>query len=284
MASIPFMVRQYFVKAAYGSFLDMDIGHSTSKEQRLAGTIDKAIPGSQKHKKRALVWLRKNVPFDEDRAIRQRLEREEKAALQPQGQQKGGNVYGESVLEQMRKEIMANQERERREREVRSKIEAKEVPLSPEQALVRRREESARFIQKWRDYAKKDELSSVPQMGFIQRVGRPTLLSFAVISLSVMFAQNYSPPSEAARLFSSVSPAAATIGVLIGLNCLVWFGWRLLFLRRVMNRVFVLVPAYPWTSSMIGSLFSHPLFRHLAINMFALCFVGNNCKRPLSLF
>ncbi|KAL9023650.1 MAG: hypothetical protein Q9196_007064 [Gyalolechia fulgens] len=246
------------------------------QDQRLAGTIDKVIPGSERHKIKALAWLRKNVPFDEDRAILKRLEREEQAALRPQGQQKGGNVYAGSVLDQIRAENRAKYEKKKKEEEAKAKLEPKRLPLSPEQALVQRREESLAWVQKWHANARKDDLHSLPQMSFIKRVGPATLLALTVISLCVMFAQNYSPPSEAARLFTSITPAAATVGVIIGLNVIVWFGWRVVPLRRFMQRKFLLVPAYPWSSSIIGALFSHQSFHHLAANMIALWFIGRN--------
>ncbi|KAL8935729.1 MAG: hypothetical protein Q9211_004546 [Gyalolechia sp. 1 TL-2023] len=174
------------------------------QDQRLAGTIDKVIPGSERHKIKALAWLRKNVPFDEDRAILKRLEREEQAALRPQGQQKGGNVYAGSVLDQIRAENRAKYEKKKKEEEAKAKLEPKRLPLSPEQALVQRREESLAWVQKWHANARKDDLHSLPQMSFIKRVGPATLLALTVISLCVMFAQNYSPPSEAARLFTKI--------------------------------------------------------------------------------
>ncbi|KAL8839398.1 MAG: hypothetical protein Q9170_001737 [Blastenia crenularia] len=209
------------IKSAFGPQIPISAGNRILhevQEQRLAGTIDKTISGSPRDKGRALAWLLKNVPYDEDQAILKRLEREEKAALRPQGQQKQGKVYAESVLERTRKENIDRREKEEQERRARAKLEANNIQLSHEQALVRRQEESVERIKSWKACAKKDELHSVPQMSLIQRVGPATILSVTVVSLCVMFAQNYSPPSEAARLFSSISPAAATVGVLIGLN------------------------------------------------------------------
>lgn len=247
------------------------------QDQRLAGTIDQIVPGSQRNEHKALIWLRENVPFDEDRAILQRLEREENAALRPQGQQRRGKIYAESMLERIRKENLRKQSKEEQLSKA-SKPEHKSSPLSREQALVRRREESLAWKQKWHDNTRKDDLHSVPQMSFIQRVGPGTLLTFTVISFCVMFAQNYSPPSEAARLFTSITPAAATIGVIIGLNVIVWLGWRITPLRRSMQRTFLLAPVYPWSSSIVGSVFSHQSLHHLVANMIALWFIGRNRK------
>lgn len=276
------------VKAIFGKGIPRANGNriiELVQEQRVEGTIDEDIPEVPlRRKQQALVWLRKNVPLDEDQAILTRLDREEENSLRPQAQRPGGkSPYAESVLEQMRKHNIERREREDKEKEAKAKAEGKPLPLSREQALVRRQQESEALVKKWKDRAKADDLHSVPQMSFVRRVGPATLTTAGVVFLCVLFAQNYTPPSEAARLFSSISPAVATISVLIGMNCMVWFGWRLLPLRRSMMRMFCLVPAYPYPSSMIGNLFSHQTFRHLLINMVALWFVGTNCKHS-SLF
>lgn len=249
------------------------------QEQRAAGKIDEEIPGMQRQKEQALAWLRENVPFDEDRAILTRLEREEQDALKPQAQRTEQGVYAESVLERIRRHNLAKREKEKEEQEAKAKAESRSLPLSREQALVQRRQESAALVKKWKEKAKEDDLTSVPQMSLIERVGPVTLLTASVIFLCVLFAENYSPPSQAARLFPSISPAAATISVLIAMNCVVWYGWRMLSKRKIMMRVFTLVPAYPYASSMIGNLFSHQMFRHLGTNMVALWFFGTNRKR-----
>lgn len=271
------------IKSIFGPQMPVSEGNRLLYEvqdQRLAGTIDQIIPSSQRHKHKALIWLRENVPFDEDRAILQRLEREENAALRPQGQQKRGKIYAKSVLERMRKESLEKQSRQKQQNEA-SRLEYKAPPLSREQALVRKREESLAWVQKWRDNARKDDLHSVPQMSFVQRVGPGTLLALTVISFCAMFAQNYSPPSDAARLFTSITPAAATIGVIIGLNVIVWFGWRVAPLRRSMQRIFLLAPVYPWSSSIVGSVFSHQTLHHLVANMIALWFIGRNLHEDI---
>ncbi|KAI4091547.1 MAG: hypothetical protein LQ344_004027 [Seirophora lacunosa] len=246
------------------------------QKQRLSGNIDEDIPGSQKPKKQALAWLRVNIPFDEDQAILTRLESEERAALEPQTKRTGNGVYAESVLEQTREETLRKRRTEEGQEEARNTAEGNRPSISREQSLMQRRQESEALVKKWKDRATEDQLHSVPQMSFLQRAGPATLLTAAVISLCVMFAQNYTPPSEAARLFHSVSPAAATISVLVAMNCAVWVGWRVLPLRRSMLRVCCLVPAYPYVSSLVGNLFSHQMFPHLVANMIALWIIGGN--------
>lgn len=271
------------IRAIFGRYMEPSEGNRIIRlveKQRVAGTIDEDIPGLQTQKGLALAWLRKNVPFDEDRAIFIRLEREEQAALMPQAQRASESPYAKSVLERTRKQNIARREKVKEETEAKATAEGKSASLSREQNLVLRRQQSEALVKKWKDQAKEDDLHSVPQMSFIRRVGPATLLSATVIFLCALFAQNYTPPSQAARLFPSISPAAATTSVLIAMNCVVWVGWRWLPLRRFMMKVFCLVPAYPHASSMIGNIFSHQMFRHLFTNMIPLWIVGGNCKQP----
>ncbi|KAL8902738.1 MAG: hypothetical protein Q9207_004413 [Kuettlingeria erythrocarpa] len=197
------------VKAIYGKGMPRANGNRIMElvqEQRVEGMIDEDIPEvPPRRKEQALAWLRKNVPLDEDQAILTRLDREEENSLKPQVQRPGTkSPHAES--------------REEKEEKEKAEAEGKPLPLSREQALVRRQEESEARVQKWKDKAKADDLHSVPQMSFVRRVGPATLMTAGVLFLCVMFTQNYNPPSQAARLFSSISPAVATISVLIGMN------------------------------------------------------------------
>ncbi|KAL8656286.1 MAG: hypothetical protein Q9210_000377 [Variospora velana] len=248
------------------------------QEQRLSGTIDEDLPGSQKPKEQALAWLHTNIPCDEDQAILARLQGEEQAALGPQAKKTGNCVYAESVLEQTKKENLARRRIVEGQEEAKATAEGNRLSMSRGQSLMQRRQESEARIKKWKDRAAQDDLHSVPQMSFIQRAGPATLMTAAVISLCVMFAHNYTPPSEAARLFPNTSPATATISVLVAMNCAVWVGWRVLPLRRGMMKVFCLAPAYPYLFSMVGNLFSHQMFRHLCANMVPLWIIGGNRK------
>ncbi|KAL8759625.1 MAG: hypothetical protein Q9184_003550, partial [Pyrenodesmia sp. 2 TL-2023] len=267
------------IKAIFGKDMSQAYGNHIMElvqEQRVDGTIDEDIPEVlPRHKEQALAWLRKNVLLDEDQAILARLEREEEKSLKPQAQRQGmEGPYAESVLEQTRKHNIERLKEEEKEQEAEAK--GKLPPLSREQALAHRRQESEALVKKWKDKPKADDLHSVPQISFVRRVGPATLVTAGVVFLCVLFAQNYTPPSQAARLFPSISPAVATISVLIWVNCIVWLAWRWLPVRRSMMRMFCLVPAYTYPSSMIGNLFSHQLFRHLLTNMVALWFIGTN--------
>lgn len=248
------------------------------QEQRLAGTIDEEIPGSQLQKQRALAWLRKKYPVDEERAILDRLEREEEAASMPNTKQGQTSVYGEPVIERIRKENIAKRAKREEEERAKKEAEAKQLPVSGTTAVAQKPTAAVQWVERYRKKAEEAGQKSVPQMSFIQRVAPATLMTVAVVSLGVMFAQNYSPPSRAARLFPDVPPAAATIGVLIGMNFAVWLAWRVPPLLRFMNRVFVLSPVYPYASSIVANNLSHQALSHLGVNMVALWFVGTSCK------
>ncbi|KAL8730252.1 MAG: hypothetical protein Q9181_004736 [Wetmoreana brouardii] len=273
------------IRAIFGKQMDPSEGNQLLhliQEQRLAGTIDEATPGSQLQKQKALAWLRKNYPVDEDQAILNRLDREEEAALRPQGQQGQPSVYGSPAIDRIREENIARRKKREQERELEkakeAEVEAQKLPVSTTRAVTRKRTAGMQWYEKYRKKAEEAGQKSVPQMSFMQRIGPATILTVTVVSLCVMFAQNYNPPSRAARLFPDIPPAAATVGALIGVNVVVWLAWKIPPLYRFMNRVFCLVPAYPYASSILGNNLSHQVSKHLVVNMVGLWFVGTHCK------
>ncbi|KAL8698275.1 MAG: hypothetical protein Q9201_006662 [Fulgogasparrea decipioides] len=283
-ASKPFSPQQLFpnrkgfsdteIRAIFGKQMDPSKGNQLLhliQEQRLAGTIDEATPGSQLQKQRALAWLRKNYPANEDQAILNRLDREEEAALRPQGQQGQTSIYGSPVIDRIREENIARQKKREQEEEAekakKAEVEAQKLPASTTTAVARKPTAAMQWYEKYRKKAEEAGLKSVPQMSFIQRVGPATLLTVTVVSLCVMFAQNYNPPSRAARLFPDIPPAATTVGALIGVNVMVWLAWKVPPLYTFMNRVFCLVPAYPYASSILGNNLSHQVSKHLVVNL-----------------
>ncbi|KAL8773637.1 MAG: hypothetical protein Q9194_004256 [Teloschistes cf. exilis] len=249
------------------------------QEQRLAGTIDRAVPGSRLHKDRALAWLRRNYPVDEEKAIRDRLDREDEAAAQPQAWREGQtSVYGDSVLDRWKKENIAKQERREAEEKARREAEAKEVPVSGTTAVAQRPSPSLVWAQKHRKAVEDSGLQSVPHMSFLQRVGPITLMTVTILSICVLFAQHYIPPSRAARLLSDIPPAAATVGGLIAINVTVWLAWKVPSLWRPLTKYFLLCPVYPYVASILGNNFSHQALHHLSVNMVVLWFMGTSCK------
>ncbi|KAL8753663.1 MAG: hypothetical protein Q9199_004883 [Rusavskia elegans] len=253
------------------------------QEQRLAGTIDQDIPAPPGQKQKALAWLRKTYPVDEEQAIIARLEREEQAALRPQEQQ-SDSVYGDPVIDQIKRRNLATQAKENAEK-AKAEAEAQlDLPVSATKAMAEREERRSMdrlWVERYKKKAEEAGLSSVPQISFFRRVGPATITAFSVIFCCVMFALTYMPPPRAARLFPNISMAAATVGALIGINCIVWLAWRWPPLWAFMNRVFILVPAYPYATSVVANLFSHQHLSHLAANMAVLWFVGTKLHEDI---
>ncbi|KAL8872399.1 MAG: hypothetical protein Q9174_001965 [Haloplaca sp. 1 TL-2023] len=250
------------------------------QEQRLAGTIDEDIPGSPQQKQRALIWLRRNYPLDEEKAILQRLDREEEAANQPNANRGQASVYGDPAIDRIRNENIAKRARREEEEKARKEEEAKRLPAPGTTAVARRPGAVVQWAKRRRKEAEESGLKSVPEMSFFQRVGPATLMTIGVVSLCIMFAQNYIPTSRAARLFPDVPTAAATIGALILINAGVWFAWHVP-IWRFMNKYFLLFPAYPYAVSIVANNLSHQAFKHLAINMISLWFIGTNLHEDI---
>jgi rhomboid-like protein len=76
-------------------------------------------------------------------------------------------------------------------------------------------------------------------------------------------------------MWPDIPPAAATVIALLGANFAIFTLWNLWPPAwRMLNRYFISVPVYPRALSMVGIIFSHQQFRHLATNMFILFFIG----------
>ncbi|KAL8854635.1 MAG: hypothetical protein Q9221_000670 [Calogaya cf. arnoldii] len=253
------------------------------QEQRLSGTIDEDVPAPAGQKQKALAWLRKNYPVDEEQAIIKRLEREERDALRTQ-EQRSDSVYGDPVIDQIKRHNLARQAKEDAGK-AKAKAEAlSELPVSTTKAIAERDERRSMnraWVERYEKKAEEAGLSSVPQMSFLRRVGPATIMAVGVIFGCVMFGLTYMPPPRAARLFPDISMASATVGALIGINVAVWLAWKWPPLWALMNRVFILMPAYPYARSLVGNLFSHQHSSHLAVNMAVLWFIGTKLHEDM---
>jgi hypothetical protein len=118
-----------------------------------------------------------------------------------------------------------------------------------------------------------------------QRLLAPLLFSLLTLGLCYVLAQNYVPPERRDRLWPDVSPAVATVGTIIAANVAVTLMWRHIPPSwKLLNRFFVIVPFYPHSVSMIGSMFSHQTFKHLFTNMLVLALMGTRGRSPTSVF
>ncbi|KLJ08535.1 hypothetical protein EMPG_16029 [Blastomyces silverae] len=261
-----------------------------------------------------LEWLRKRYPVDEDAAILKRIEREEIAEEQKlikRGQdlglykpqsgkfdkpiEKEGDVYGKSVLQETREanERKNKLEDERRRREwlegeakdreklKRSIQKNMELRKFEEAALMEGKPRADPDVRPALAWVQKHHLRATANdldTSKLSKAGRilPSLcITLLTMGLCYILAENYEPAPRQERLMPNTPPAAATVIGLIGANVLIFAMWRAVPPAwRMLNRYFISVPLYPYSISIVGSIFSHQQFRHLGANMLILWFIG----------
>ena len=268
------------INAAFGLGMDYTEGNrllNMIQRQRVSGTIDEGVPGFRKTSRMALTWLRHRYPINEDAAILARFDREEARTYAPQINAEETGLYRPSLIDEMRKRNEAESKRREEEKKEKAAEELRNPRMTlaevVNEALARPRSEPPAWVQEYRKKAEQD-IPKIPEMNAFQRLGPATLATAAVIALAILFAQNYTPPSEAARMWPYVSPANATVAVCIGINFLVLLAWRVPQLWIPMNRNFLIVPALPKVTSLLGNIFSHQQGLHFLGNMVSLWIIG----------
>lgn len=262
----------------------------TLQRHRLAGTLDQKLAYPDSWIVKGLVWLRKNHPVDEDAAIIARIDREiESGVTVPQA-----NVDGSHAVSQFEKRRRENKEKAELERQSREAKEKREVKISGQSsekrlnvqskkpippALVQIKKQGTEWVDRYREKAEKELNESVPDsvvlsLPWWSRLLPSAAVVLSVVGLSILFAQNYTPPSRKARIWPDTPPAAATIMTLIGMNIAVFIMWRIPPIWTAMSHNFVVVHAYPHCFSMLGAAFSHQSLSHLSTNMLGLWFIG----------
>ena len=114
----------------------------------------------------------------------------------------------------------------------------------------------------------------IPQMSLLRRVGPSLLVTLAIVGLALYTAENYTPPSRAARLFPDTKPAVATLAGLTTALTFFFILSRFPPLWRTYSKYFTLVPAYPYAISILGSTFRHQPVTHLLTNVASLWLFG----------
>jgi rhomboid-like protein len=99
-------------------------------------------------------------------------------------------------------------------------------------------------------------------------------LTLLVLGLSYAFAANYEAPARADRMWPDMPPAAATAFAIMGANLAIFLLWKFPPAWRTLNRYFINVAFKPHPLSIVGNVFSHQQFKHLAMNMLMLWFIG----------
>lgn len=272
------------IHAIFGGSLDEEEGNELLRnlqDQRVSGTLDEEVSASPKNIRRGLAWLRLTLPVDEEGALIARLEREENEAAQEYIDYTRRH-YSRSVLDDLKERNKAKEaEREAAEKNADknadSSMDISTQEKTPPKAVVTRRTEPPEWVKRYREAATSGR-TKPPAMTKFQRLWPSTALTLAVLGLSILFAQNYIPPSRKARLWPDLPPAAATLGALIGINVMVFLAWRILPPAwKFLNHNFLVIPGMPRSISLVGSLFSHQSILHLFSNMLGIWVIGTRC-------
>ncbi|KKZ65750.1 rhomboid-like protein [[Emmonsia] crescens] len=268
-----------------------------------------------------LEWLRKRYPMDEDAAILKRIEREEIAEEQKlikRGQELGlfkpqsgkfdkpiekeGDVYGKSVLQEHReanerknklederwkREWMEGEarDREKLKQSIQKSMELRKFEEAAVMEAKPRADPTVRpalaWVQKHHVRATANDLDT-SKLSKASRILPSLCITLLTIGLCYVLAENYEPAPRHERLMPNTPPAAATVIGLIGTNILIFAMWRAVPPAwRLLNRYFISVPLYPYSISIVGSIFSHQQFRHLGANMLILWFIGTRLHEEL---
>lgn len=292
------------IMEVFGPGVDPVLGNkllTTLQKQRITGTLDNEVEEQgidDALVSRGLLWLRARYFVDEDAAIIKRIENEEKHLEEqfiadaerfkiytPQASAEKDGVYGKSVFEAMRKENERKEAIRKQVEEVRSASPDSAVTQRPSgRAALSRRTESAEWVKKYRERARLSKLLEPEEISKTRRLLPASIFTFCTIGLCVLFAQNYEAPPRAARIFPNVPPAAVTVLTIIHLNVAAFLMWRLPFFWRFMNKYFLLIPATPRASSLLGNTISHQSPSHLITNMVFLWFIGTRRTSPAYCF
>lgn len=258
------------------------------QEQRRRGTLDQKLPYPDALINNGLIYLRAKFPLDEDAAIIARIDREADSEFRLPQTNIDKSPHAVSQFEKLIRDSQERREAEEAEKETEnqqslveeSPKEERRVVVKDGTALVQLRPEPE-WVRKYRDKA---QMKDIPEMSTLARILPSGLVTVAVVTVAVLFAQNYKQPSRKARLWPDLPPAAATVIALIGVNVAVFMLWRLPPLWKFLNRNFLVVPAYPHSISMLMACFSHQSFTHLLSNMIPIWLIGTRCMSALGSF
>ncbi|KAK3394779.1 hypothetical protein B0H63DRAFT_461925 [Podospora didyma] len=278
--------------------------------RRVAGTLEDpefqvhTAHYSKKDRRIALEYLRKHVTVDEIANAGLRAE-DELAALEGHDVGEDGlgrksnedlgytspylfkkektetedkpNVYGVGVFEKIRAKNKAKFEAEaKRKEEERRKRDEEAVLANPgtlqmvDGKLVR---EVSPWIKKYQEEASSD-LQAPPEMKKWERILPSAVFALLLTAGFVAYAQFYQSPGDGDRLLPFLSPSQATFAVIVAANLLVWGAWKIPPMWKYMNQYFLLVAATPRAVSLLGALFSHQSFFHLAGNLLLCYFIA----------
>ncbi|CCU74599.1 rhomboid family protein [Blumeria hordei DH14] len=269
--------------------------------RRVSGTLEDPLYSNTFEKNivsKALVWLRKNVPVDEDLNAGLRAEKElaemeinlvenaERVGLYKPNARPGENLYGESAFDRIRKSNIQKREAENIETDKFS--QADEVQMNSglqEASTLNSRVELRRPGEHpWLKYY--TERANVlpdtpPVMTAWQRIWPSGLLVISVVAASLLFTQVYTQPTKSARLWPEIPISAATIIGIIIANTTVFCMWRIPMFWRFLNKNFIMFPGYPRPLSLLGCCWSHQTVSHILLNMTLLYILGTRLHEEI---
>ena len=282
-----FEIHEDEVKKIFGNSMDPEKGAEVLMAlqiRRIEGTLDQKLEYPDAWMKRGLAYLRARFPMDEDAAVIARIDREIESGIPTSQMNTAVSQFEVLRRRNKQKEI----ERRRREAEEEKELESKcnngtkgmqNRTTSAPDVAVRQRPPVAEWVRKYRE--KTEQMGLPPAITTVQRLLPSGLLVVVVVTLSLLFAKYYKPPSRDARLFPELPPAAATVLTIIVANVLVAFMWKMPPLWPLMYTTFAVAPMYPYARTMLGASFSHQQPLHLFMNMFILWMLGTRCINAL---
>lgn len=283
--------------AIFGKMIDVNTANRLLRVlhgRRVAGTLGDPSFSSSAFEAKAIEigmqWLRKHAPVDEIQCAGLRAEKElaemeqdivsdaEKLGLYQPNSGRSKNVYGDSVIDRVRK---ANEAKLDAKKKAESLSQADEIrqntgtlqTIRPGSQVELRRPGQNPRLKYYLERAKVLP-DTPPEMSEWARLWPSGLFTIAVIAGCILFATLYTPPRPSSRAWPDMPPAAATVISIILLNTIVLGAWRFPPAFRMLNKYFITTPGYPRALSLLGNVFSHQTISHFAMNMLVVWFVG----------
>ncbi|RKF76555.1 putative rhomboid family protein [Golovinomyces cichoracearum] len=268
--------------------------------RRVAGTLEDPMYNNVFEKKivdKALIWLRENVPVNEDLNAGLRAEKElaemesdlvadaERIGLYNPNSGIEKDIYGQSAFDKIRESNI--KKRELDEAIQKEKIDqADEILMNsgsleiPTAKVELERSEEHPWLKYYRERA--NVLPDTPPvMTAWQRLWPSGLMMLGVVATSLVFAMVYSPPKKSARIFPDMPISAATVIGIIIANTTIFCMWRVPMFWRFLNKYFITFPGYPRSLSILGCFWSHQTIPHLVLNMSLLYFIGTKLHEDI---
>ena len=299
------------IRRIFGTSMSLEDGNELLiqlQKNREGGMPDRdVVYYSDEDVQAGMTYLQQKYPMDEEAAITARIDRELDQEFRLPQTNVEYSPYQTSKYEKMKsaqqreeRVLKAKEERERkrtarvehspssRDRrqiagpttvtQTSSEEKVPDVPRKFKDLLDpnRKKPEEPEWV---KEYRRKATDTAIPSISTRDRLVPAGLFTLAVVLSSLWFADSYIPPSQQARLFPDMPPAAATLVTLATINIGIFLVWRVVPpLWSVMNKYFVTLPLRPRAPQMLLAAFSHQTPGHLLLNIVPFYFIGVHCK------